>query len=141
MFWGAGHERPHQIYLGVLHSRPRTQLHLAHFHRRNARNAPQAAVERLYVLPLTSRRALGAKWDMIPDRLENEHLGNMDQYRVTREVPLPYTFDDQTRETDGDEDDRKSVSSWRSRRKGPKTKTPPSGLKGDASAAEVHEDI
>ncbi|KAG5349909.1 hypothetical protein C0989_001313 [Termitomyces sp. Mn162] len=27
------------------------------------------------------------------DRLENEHLGNMDQYRVTREVPLPYSFD------------------------------------------------
>lgn len=26
-------------------------------------------------------------------RLENEHLGNMDQYRVTREVPLPYSFD------------------------------------------------
>ena len=28
------------------------------------------------------------------DRLENEHLGNMDQYRATREVPLPYSFDD-----------------------------------------------
>ncbi|KAL1744890.1 EXS family protein/ERD1/XPR1/SYG1 family protein [Schizophyllum fasciatum] len=27
-------------------------------------------------------------------RLENEHLGNMDQYRVTREVPLPYSLDD-----------------------------------------------
>jgi xenotropic and polytropic retrovirus receptor 1 len=27
-------------------------------------------------------------------RLENEHLGNADQYRVTREVPLPYSFDD-----------------------------------------------
>ncbi|KAJ6487884.1 EXS-domain-containing protein [Mycena sanguinolenta] len=25
-------------------------------------------------------------------RLENEHLGNVDQYRVTREVPLPYTL-------------------------------------------------
>ncbi|KAF8331469.1 EXS family-domain-containing protein [Cantharellus anzutake] len=32
-------------------------------------------------------------------RVENEHLGNMDQYRVTREVPLPYSRDD------GDEDD------------------------------------
>lgn len=38
------------------------------------------------------------------DRLENEHLGNMDQYRVTREVPLPYLFDDPRRE-DVDEDD------------------------------------
>jgi len=37
-------------------------------------------------------------------RLESEHLGNMDQYRVTREVPLPYTID--TYESDGgDEDD------------------------------------
>jgi hypothetical protein len=25
--------------------------------------------------------------------LENEHLGNVDQYRVTREVPLPYPLD------------------------------------------------
>ena len=27
-------------------------------------------------------------------RLENEHIGNTDQYRVTREVPLPYSFDE-----------------------------------------------
>lgn len=32
------------------------------------------------------------------DRLENEHLGNMDQYRVTREVPLPYSFEMQSNE-------------------------------------------
>jgi hypothetical protein len=38
------------------------------------------------------------------DRLENEHLGNMDQYRVTREVPLPYLFDD-PHQDDRDEDD------------------------------------
>jgi len=39
-------------------------------------------------------------------RLENEHLGNMDQYRITREVPLPYSFDELQHETDvGDEDD------------------------------------
>ncbi|EAU89280.2 EXS family protein/ERD1/XPR1/SYG1 family protein [Coprinopsis cinerea okayama7 len=37
-------------------------------------------------------------------RLENEHLGNMDQYRVTREVPLPYLFDD-PHQDDRDEDD------------------------------------
>ncbi|KXN92143.1 Protein SYG1, partial [Leucoagaricus sp. SymC.cos] len=36
-------------------------------------------------------------------RLENEHLGNMDQYRVTREVPLPYTFDHR-HHVDDDED-------------------------------------
>ncbi|KAI0287536.1 EXS family-domain-containing protein [Russula brevipes] len=40
-------------------------------------------------------------------RLENEHLGNMDQYRITREVPLPYSFDELVHETDaGDEDDK-----------------------------------
>lgn len=60
--------------------------------------------------------------DTVPlkDRLENEHLGNMDQYRATREVPLPYSFDDQAHESDGDEDDHKSVSSWRSKRKASK---------------------
>jgi hypothetical protein len=44
------------------------------------------------------------------DRLENEHLGNMDQYRITREVPLPYSFDELGHETDvGDEDDHAPV--------------------------------
>jgi len=33
-------------------------------------------------------------------RLENEHLGNMDQYRVTREVPLPYSSRDDKEEED-----------------------------------------
>jgi hypothetical protein len=39
-------------------------------------------------------------------RLENEHLGNADQYRVTREVPLPYAVDPAELSDDGgDEDD------------------------------------
>ncbi|KAH9973864.1 EXS family-domain-containing protein [Lactifluus volemus] len=43
-------------------------------------------------------------------RLENEQIGNMDQYRITREVPLPYSLDDVSLETDmGDEDDRAQV--------------------------------
>ncbi|KAG6877197.1 hypothetical protein C0993_009484 [Termitomyces sp. T159_Od127] len=45
------------------------------------------------------------------DRLENEHLGNMDQYRVTREVPLPYSFD-HTHDEDpdnGEDDDDKAL--------------------------------
>ncbi|KIY70704.1 EXS-domain-containing protein [Cylindrobasidium torrendii FP15055 ss-10] len=37
-------------------------------------------------------------------RLENEHLGNVDQYRVTREVPLPYSLEE-SRELSDDEDD------------------------------------
>jgi len=32
------------------------------------------------------------RWQWNFYRLENEHLGNMDQYRVIREVPLPYSF-------------------------------------------------
>lgn len=61
------------------------------------------------------------QWNFI--RLENEHLGNVDQYRVTREVPLPYSFDDPSHESDGDEDDaaeRASLSSglsWRRRQR------------------------
>ncbi len=56
------------------------------------------------------------------DRLENEHVGNMDQYRVTREVPLPYSIEDAGRYSDDDDDDdsqsRKSSKSlrWRRRR-------------------------
>jgi hypothetical protein len=54
------------------------------------------------------------------DRLENEHLGNMDQYRITREVPLPYSFDEIIHETDvGDEEDdpktRESIRSSKSK--------------------------
>lgn len=54
-------------------------------------------------------------------RLENEHIGNTDQYRVTREVPLPYSFDarEEKDESDDDEDEdnaRFSVkSNWRER--------------------------
>ncbi|KAJ7634890.1 EXS family-domain-containing protein [Roridomyces roridus] len=33
------------------------------------------------------------RWQWNFYRLENEHLGNVDQYRVTREVPLPYSLD------------------------------------------------
>lgn len=54
-----------------------------------------------------------------PVRLENEHLGNMDQYRVTREVPLPYSFDDASREDDPDEDGEDDNLP---RKKGSKTK-------------------
>ncbi|KAF9482764.1 EXS-domain-containing protein [Pholiota conissans] len=43
------------------------------------------------------------QWNFI--RLENEHLGNMDQYRVTREVPLPYAVDERRRDYDQDDDD------------------------------------
>ncbi|TFY58647.1 hypothetical protein EVJ58_g6292 [Rhodofomes roseus] len=45
------------------------------------------------------------RWQWNFFRLENEHLGNMDQYRVTREVPLPYSFDDTNHDSDGGDED------------------------------------
>lgn len=44
------------------------------------------------------------RWQWNFFRLENEHIGNMDQYRVTREMPLPYQIDETARSDDGDED-------------------------------------
>ncbi|KAF7360315.1 Signal transduction protein [Mycena venus] len=39
-------------------------------------------------------------------RVENEHVGNVDQYRVTREVPLPYSlYEPRGGDADDDEDD------------------------------------
>ena len=40
-----------------------------------------------------------------PDRVENEHIGNVDQYRVTREMPLPYSLDTLPDMYDDDDDD------------------------------------
>ncbi|KAF9239799.1 EXS-domain-containing protein [Melanogaster broomeanus] len=54
-------------------------------------------------------------------RIENEHLGNMDQYRVTRELPLPYNIDpivnDDEEEEEGGEgeecdEDANAEPSW-----------------------------
>jgi hypothetical protein len=36
--------------------------------------------------------------------LENEHIGNIDQYRITREMPLPYAYEDRY-ETDEVDDE------------------------------------
>lgn len=49
-----------------------------------------------------------------PVRVETEHLGNADAYRVTREIPLPYRRVD--RESD-DEDEVKRVLSRASAKK------------------------
>jgi hypothetical protein len=38
------------------------------------------------------------------DRLETEHIGNMDQYRVNREIPLPYASDFEILELEEDRD-------------------------------------
>lgn len=39
------------------------------------------------------------------DRLENEQIGNTDQYRATREVPLPYSSINQHEYADEDDSD------------------------------------
>ena len=38
------------------------------------------------------------------DRLENEHLGNVDQYRITKEIPLYYARDNVAELTDAEDD-------------------------------------
>lgn len=38
------------------------------------------------------------------DRLENEHLGNVDQYRITREIPLYYARDNLAELIDAEDD-------------------------------------
>ncbi|KAJ7666139.1 EXS-domain-containing protein [Mycena polygramma] len=49
------------------------------------------------------------RWQWNFYRIENEHLGNVDQYRVTREVPLPYSLDE-PRGADADDDEDHSPS-------------------------------
>jgi len=44
------------------------------------------------------------RWQWNFYRLESEHLGNMDQYRVTRDVPLPYSFNNHRVDDDDEED-------------------------------------
>jgi len=53
-------------------------------------------------------------------RVENEHIGHADQYRVTRDIPLPYSFDHGDDQDDSDDDgppSRKSTSSWLGRQR------------------------
>ncbi|KAJ7892875.1 SPX domain-containing protein [Mycena olivaceomarginata] len=46
-------------------------------------------------------------------RRENEHIGNVDQYRVTREVPLPYSLDEpRGDDADDDDDDGSRPRKW-----------------------------
>ena len=45
-------------------------------------------------------------------RLENEHLGNIDQYRATRDVPLPYAFDLSAHDSDIDDWDQPHPKGW-----------------------------
>jgi hypothetical protein len=44
------------------------------------------------------------KADLWPDRVESEHIGHADQYRVTRDIPLPYSFDNGPPHDDPDDE-------------------------------------
>ncbi|KAF9652632.1 hypothetical protein BDM02DRAFT_2541909 [Thelephora ganbajun] len=50
------------------------------------------------------------QWNFL--RLENEHLGNIDQYRVTRNIPLPYIFDSSTHDSDIEDWDQPPTKGW-----------------------------
>ena len=106
-----------QVQLGYLHTEERSQLYAESLHQRAVGGVQARPMEFLYVV---FRASNGPHLTRIAVRLENEHVGNMDQYRVTREVPLPYSFDDAANESDADDDERKSISSWRSRRRAAK---------------------
>lgn len=45
-------------------------------------------------------------------RVENEHLGNIDQYRATRDVPLPYLLDTSVHDADVDDWDQPCSKGW-----------------------------
>jgi hypothetical protein len=55
------------------------------------------------------------RWQWNFYRLENEHLGNIDQYRIAREVPLPYSFDNMVDEDGEDENKDVRRKSWMGR--------------------------
>ena len=89
----------------------RDKYHPARVYRRHAGDAAAGAMEFLYDLFLFAchRTRCGHTLTLttdvcFTDRLENEHLGNMDQYRVTREVPLPYSFEMHSNEEEEQEE-------------------------------------
>lgn len=104
-----------QVHLGILYTSARPQPDTKDVHRCNPGDAETMAVEFLYVWCAPIGFLL-AHYDQ--DRLENEHIGNTDQYRVTREVPLPYSFDDAGHDEEDDDGDEDAVSrrKWLHRR-------------------------
>ncbi|KAJ7033656.1 hypothetical protein C8F04DRAFT_1103695 [Mycena alexandri] len=69
------------------------------------------------------------RWQWNFYRVENEHLGNVDQYRVTREVPLPYSLDERRGDDADDDDEGSPPRTWFSQRV--------SRLRRQAATAEV----
>lgn len=76
----------------------------------NARNIAAAFLEMLrrvqwnFCEPFFGDSMLKTNADLCADRVESEHIGHADQYRVTRDIPLPYSFDNGPPLDDTDEE-------------------------------------
>ncbi|KAF7983207.1 hypothetical protein HWV62_23478 [Athelia sp. TMB] len=82
------------------------------------------------------------RWQWNFYRLENEHTGNMDQYRISREVPLPYTVDVDADAGEDRDEDALSQRSWLPVRRRKSSREPGTNLRSmtiavDSGEAEV----
>ena len=98
-----GNQHPDPVHLGDIYPEKWPVHDAALLYCGHTRDASANPVELLCVLTLSYTAQM---LTLFADRLENEHLGNVDQYRVTREVPLPYAVDE-NREYDQDDDDER----------------------------------
>ena len=83
----------HSFHLADLHIRRRCKRRATHVHRCHVGDVKEGAVEPLYVIIPFVRGHDCDTCSTRLDRVENKHLSNTEEYRITREVPLPYRFD------------------------------------------------
>lgn len=88
---------------------------------------PAGSLTRIFIIAMLE---MFRRWQWNFLRLENEHLGNVDMYRVSREVPLPYHV--RQKEAQTDEEDEEGESSNRFKRFTPKAMMKSIHLKKDA---------
>ena len=83
----------HSFHLDNLHI-PRQGKHRAiQVHLCHVGDVKEGAVEFLSVIIPFVRDHDCNPCSTISDRVENKHLSNTEEYRATRDVPLPYNFD------------------------------------------------
>ena len=83
----------HSFHLDNLHILRPGKRRAIQVHRCHVGDVQEGAVEPLYVIIPFVRHDDCNTCLTISDRVENKHLSNTEEYRVTREVPLPYGFD------------------------------------------------
>jgi len=84
----------HSLHLAELHTLRRLKHGARHVHCCHVGDVTEGAVELLYVVsPFLLRDRHRNTCSTISDRVENKHINNSEEYRTTREVPLPYRFD------------------------------------------------